>query len=80
MGAASPERATAGSNPDNIVAVVIDNGSGMCTAGFSTGNYHDDCIPTTVFPTVVGHHKFIPVRFVTSFIAPRPSISAGWKK
>jgi len=41
---------------DEVPAVVIDNGSGMCKAGFA-----DDDKPRAVFQSVVGHphHRVI---------------------
>ena len=37
---------------DEIVAIVVDNGSGMCKAGFA-----GDDFPRAVFPSVVGRPK-----------------------
>ena len=37
------------SGKDEVKAIVIDNGSGMCKAGFA-----DDKAPRVVFPTFVG--------------------------
>jgi len=37
---------------EEVTAVVIDNGSGMCKAGFA-----GDDAPWSVFPTVVGRPK-----------------------
>jgi hypothetical protein len=37
---------------DDVVAIVVDNGSGMCKAGFAG----DDC-PRAVFPSIVGWPK-----------------------
>jgi actin beta/gamma 1 len=37
---------------DEILSLVIDNGSGMCKAGFG-----GDDAPTTVFPSIVGRPK-----------------------
>lgn len=34
---------------DSLVTLVIDNGSGMCKAGFAGDNY-----PRAVFPSIVG--------------------------
>jgi actin beta/gamma 1 len=36
---------------DEVAALVIDNGSGMCKAGFAGYN-----APRAVFPSIVGHH------------------------
>ena len=38
---------------DEEVAVVIDNGSGMCKAGFS-----GEDAPRAVFPSIVGQPKY----------------------
>ncbi|KAF9470883.1 actin 2 [Pholiota conissans] len=38
---------------DDIAALVIDNGSGMCKAGFAS-----DDAPRAVFPSIVGHHCY----------------------
>ncbi|EMD36924.1 actin-2-like protein [Gelatoporia subvermispora B] len=38
---------------DDIAALVIDNGSGMCKAGFA-----GDDAPRAVFPSIVGHPKY----------------------
>ena len=37
---------------DDVVAIVVDNGTGMCKAGFAG----DDC-PRAVFPSIVGWPK-----------------------
>ena len=37
---------------DDVVALVIDNGSGMCKAGFA-----GDDSPRAVFPPIVGRPK-----------------------
>lgn len=37
---------------DKIVAVVIDNGSGMCKFGFAGND-----APNAVFPSIVGHPR-----------------------
>ncbi|CAE7251999.1 unnamed protein product, partial [Symbiodinium microadriaticum] len=37
---------------DEVVALVVDNGSGMCKAGFS-----GDDAPRTVFPSIIGRPK-----------------------
>jgi actin-related protein len=37
---------------EEVTAVVIDNGSGMCKAGFA-----GDDAPRSVFPTLVGRPK-----------------------
>ncbi|KAF9474934.1 Actin/actin-like protein [Pholiota conissans] len=38
---------------DDIAALVIDNGSGMCKAGFA-----GDDAPRAVFPSIVGRHRY----------------------
>jgi actin-related protein len=38
---------------EDVAALVIDNGSGMCKAGFA-----GDDAPRAVFPSVVGHPKY----------------------
>ena len=38
---------------DDTVALVIDNGSGMCKAGFA-----GDDAPRAVFPSIVGRPKY----------------------
>jgi hypothetical protein len=37
---------------DEVVALVVDNGSGMCKAGFA-----GDDAPRSVFPSIVGRPK-----------------------
>ncbi|XP_072488725.1 uncharacterized protein [Notamacropus eugenii] len=37
---------------DNIAALIVDNGSGMCKAGFARDN-----APWAVFPSIVGHPR-----------------------
>ena len=37
---------------DNVQALVVDNGSGMCKAGFA-----GDDAPRAVFPSIVGRPK-----------------------
>jgi len=44
---------------DEIAALVIDNGSGMCKAGFA-----GDDAPRAVFPSIVGRPRH-QVRFKT---------------
>ena len=43
-----PEKAT----PQEVAALVVDNGSGMCKAGFA-----GDDAPRAVFPSIVGRPK-----------------------
>ena len=38
---------------DNIAALVIDNGSGMCKSGFA-----GDDAPRAVFPSIVGRPRY----------------------
>lgn len=38
---------------DDLVALVIDNGSGMCKAGFA-----GDDAPRAVFPSLVGRPRY----------------------
>ena len=40
-------------NYDDVTALVIDNGSGMCKAGFA-----GDDAPRAVFPALVGRPKY----------------------
>ena len=40
-------------NYDDIAALVIDNGSGMCKAGFA-----GDDAPRAVFPALIGRPKY----------------------
>ena len=46
---------------DEITAVVLDNGSGMCKAGFA-----GDDAPRAVFPAVTGRPRY-QVRYYTIF-------------
>eukprot|EP00644_Phytophthora_capsici_P013429 jgi/Phyca11/84864/gw1.29.565.1 len=41
---------------EDVQALVVDNGSGMCKAGFA-----GDDAPRAVFPSIVGRPKLIPV-------------------
>ena len=41
---------------DEVVALVIDNGSGMCKAGFA-----GDDAPRAVFPSIVGRPRYTDV-------------------
>ena len=38
---------------EDVAALVIDNGSGLCKAGFA-----GDDAPRAVFPSIVGHPKY----------------------
>ena len=44
---------------DEIAALVIDNGSGMCKAGFA-----GDDAPRAVFPSIVGRPRHQVIKFV----------------
>ena len=50
---------------DDVQALVVDNGSGMCKAGFA-----GDDAPRAVFPSIVGRPKHpgvrLPVHLFTS--------------
>ncbi|CAK5083857.1 unnamed protein product [Meloidogyne enterolobii] len=46
---------------DKNVALVIDNGSGMCKAGFA-----GDEAPCAVFPSIIGRHQ--DVRFISRWL------------
>ena len=51
---------------EDISALVVDNGSGMCKAGFA-----GDDAPRAVFPSIVGrprHQVHIPYNFKNKFI------------
>ena len=51
---------------DDVAALVVDNGSGMCKAGFA-----GDDAPRAVFPSIVGRPRhqvsFHPCNFTSSF-------------
>ena len=49
---------------EDIAALVIDNGSGMCKAGFA-----GDDAPRAVFPSVVGHPKYQVFQIVLESIS-----------
>ena len=56
---------------DDVQALVVDNGSGMCKAGFA-----GDDAPRAVFPSIVGRPKHPGVRFptiVVIFLTQNPS-------
>ena len=46
---------------DEVAALVVDNGSGMCKAGFA-----GDDAPRAVFPSIVGHPRDKPKANVVS--------------
>ena len=53
---------------DDVAALVVDNGSGMCKAGFA-----GDDAPRAVFPSIVGrprHQVKISSLFSFEFCAP----------
>lgn len=57
---------------DEVAAIVIDNGSGMCKAGFA-----GDDAPRAVFPSIVGrprHQVSIITGVVDFFITIKPEI------
>ncbi|KAF8960201.1 actin family [Flammula alnicola] len=43
---------------DEVAALVIDNGSGMCKAGYLTNVLAGDDAPRAVFPSIVGRHRY----------------------
>lgn len=48
---------------DEVSALVIDNGSGMCKAGFA-----GDDAPRAVFPSVVGRPRYqVDIKFLKIF-------------
>lgn len=52
---------------DEIAALVVDNGSGMCKAGFA-----GDDAPRAVFPSIVGrprHQVYNPVLYWLIFMS-----------
>ena len=48
---------------DDVAALVVDNGSGMCKAGFA-----GDDAPRAVFPSIVGRprHQVSPYQYLLS--------------
>ncbi len=48
---------------EEAAALVIDNGSGMCKAGFA-----GDDAPRSVFPSIVGRPKMYVVHITSSFV------------
>lgn len=51
---------------DEVAAIVIDNGSGMCKAGFA-----GDDAPRAVFPSIVGrprHQVYRPIGPITGVV------------
>ena len=47
---------------DEVAALVVDNGSGMCKAGFA-----GDDAPRAVFPSLIGRQKFTSAMVDGSF-------------
>lgn len=57
---------------DDVAALVVDNGSGMCKAGFA-----GDDAPRAVFPSIVGrprHQVIIFISFGFFFFSQRKQI------
>ena len=48
---------------DEVAALVVDNGSGMCKAGFA-----GDDAPRAVFPSIVGRPRHQVSRFILFII------------
>ena len=51
---------------EDVAALVIDNGSGLCKAGFA-----GDDAPRAVFPSIVGHPKYQVNAFYQSSLLGR---------
>lgn len=48
---------------DDVAALVVDNGSGMCKAGFA-----GDDAPRAVFPSIVGRPRHqVGIEFITGY-------------
>lgn len=58
---------------EEIAALVIDNGSGMCKAGFA-----GDDAPRAVFPSIVGRPRHQVSAEATSRSRPGPRVRGGW--
>lgn len=56
---------------DDIAALVIDNGSGMCKAGFA-----GDDAPRAVFPSIVGRPRHQVIKCLHSVLVL--SVREGW--
>ena len=54
---------------DDVTALVVDNGSGMCKAGFS-----GDDAPRAVFPSIVGRPRHQVIVFITAILQYQKSI------
>lgn len=54
---------------DDVAALVVDNGSGMCKAGFA-----GDDAPRAVFPSIVGRPRY-QVELTISFKYNRPAMN-----
>ena len=57
---------------DDVTALVVDNGSGMCKAGFA-----GDAAPCAVFPSIVGHHRNKIIGFYGSSSVQRLNVYVG---
>ena len=60
---------------EDVAALVIDNGSGLCKAGFA-----GDDAPRAVFPSIVGHPKYQVKTFYQSSLICRKDFSIFAKK
>jgi len=58
---------------DDVAGLVVDNGSGMCKAGFA-----GDDAPRAVFPSIVGRPRH-QVLLLTSFINLKTNIGVDRK-
>ena len=68
---------------EDVAALVVDNGSGMCKAGFA-----GDDAPRAVFPSIVGRPKHqvhdycyqnaLPLYTSTNFLRHTPVGCYGW--
>lgn len=59
---------------DEVAALVVDNGSGMCKAGFA-----GDDAPRAVFPSIVGRprHQGVMVRYYVIMIGAWTHLIVG---
>jgi len=53
---------------DEVAALVVDNGSGMCKAGFA-----GDDAPRAVFPSIVGRPRYQVIRSTRTTTAKKPN-------